>query len=294
MRTKFDGLIVEVLGLVDDAHAFHDAAPSERVRPSHRSAGTEDRSNHFVPTPCKVSMTPAANALVAPDFLALTLGLAVYFIGVIVTRNVAFLRSYNIPEPVTGGFIAAVLLWVLHAVTGWAVSFEMISRDRLLVIFFASVGINSRLSDLLAGGKALIVLCVLTTVYVFLQNVVGVLGASLFGLPSSAGVIMGSIALVGGHGTTIAWAPAIAAEHGFPAAIETGTAVATLGLIMASLLGVPVPKFLIERQKLVLPIAAAGTDTTAPEARPAAIDKSSLMYALLMVNIAVIIGYLVH
>jgi glutamate:Na+ symporter, ESS family len=239
-------------------------------------------------------MTPAANSLVLPDFLTLTLGLLVYFVGVIVTQRVAFLRSYNIPEPVTGGFLAAVVLWVFHAATGQAISFEMIARDRLLVIFFAAVGINARLSDLLAGGRALVVLCVLTTIFVFLQNLVGMLGASLFGLPSAAGVIMGSIALVGGHGTTIAWAPAIAAEHDFPAAVETGAAVATLGLIMASLLGGPIAKFLIERQKLVPPIAAAGTQATAPEASPAAINKSSLMYALLMVNIAVIIGYSVH
>ena len=239
-------------------------------------------------------MTPAANTLVAPDFLALTLGLVVYFIGVIVTRNVAFLRNYNIPEPVTGGFLAAVFVWGLHAATGWAISFEMITRDRLLVIFFASVGINSRLSDLLAGGKALIVLCVLTTVYVFLQNVVGVLGASLFGLPSSAGVIMGSIALVGGHGTTIAWAPAIAAEHGFPTAVETGTAVATIGLIVASLLGGPVAKFLIERGRLAPDVDASKSEDTAPEADPEPIDKSGIMYALLMINIAVILGSLVH
>jgi ESS family glutamate:Na+ symporter len=239
-------------------------------------------------------MTPAANTLVAPDFLALTLGLVVYFIGVIVTRNVPFLRNYNIPEPVTGGFLAAVLFWVLHAATGWAISFEMITRDRLLVIFFASVGINSRLSDLFAGGKALIVLCVLTTVYVFLQNVVGVVGASLFGLPSAAGVIMGSIALVGGHGTTIAWAPAIAAEHGFPAAIETGTAVATIGLIVACLLGGPVAKFLIERERLVSGVDASGAEDTASEADPTPINKSGIMYALLMINIAVILGYLVH
>jgi ESS family glutamate:Na+ symporter len=105
---------------------------------------------------------------------------------------------------------------------------------------------------------------------------------------------MGSIALVGGHGTTIAWAPAIAAEHGFPAAVETGTAVATLGLILASLLGGPVAKFLIERQKLVVGSSAAGAATAASEADVAAIDKSSLMYAILMVNIAVILGYLVH
>ncbi|SHJ50026.1 glutamate:Na+ symporter, ESS family [Bradyrhizobium lablabi] len=239
-------------------------------------------------------MTPAANSLVAPDFLTLTLGVVVYFAGVIVTRNLAFLRNYNIPEPVTGGFLAAVVLWVFHAATGWAIGFEMIARDRLLVIFFAAVGINARLSDLLAGGRALIVLCVLTTIFVFLQNVVGMLGASLFGLPSAAGVIMGSIALVGGHGTAIAWAPAIAAEHGFPAAIETGAAVATLGLIVASLLGGPVAKFLIERQNLIAGIAAAGAEDTAPKADAKPIDKSSFMYALLMINIAVILGYLVH
>jgi ESS family glutamate:Na+ symporter len=243
-------------------------------------------------------MTPAANTLVVPDFLALTLGLSVYFVGVIVTRNVAFLRNYNIPEPVTGGFLAAVLVWALHAATGWAISFEMTTRDRLLVIFFASIGVNSRLSDLLAGGKALIVLCVLTTVYVFLQNVVGVLGASLFGLPSSAGVIMGSIALVGGHGTTIAWAPAIAAEHGFPTAVEAGTAVATVGLIVASLLGGPVAKFLIERGRLARKPApgvdASESERTAAEADSTPIDKSGIMYALLMINIAVILGYLVH
>jgi glutamate:Na+ symporter, ESS family len=127
-------------------------------------------------------MTPAANSLVAPDFLTLTLGVVVYFAGVIVTRNLAFLRSYNIPEPVTGGFLAAVALWVLHAATNWAIDFEMIARDRLLVIFFAAVGINARLSDLLAGGRALIVLCVLTTIFVFLQNVVGMLGTSLLGM----------------------------------------------------------------------------------------------------------------
>jgi glutamate:Na+ symporter, ESS family len=164
----------------------------------------------------------------------------------------------------------------------------------LLVIFFAAVGINSRLSDLLAGGRALAVLCVLTTIFVFLQNVIGTLGSSLFGLPSAAGVIMGSIALVGGHGTTIAWAPAIAAEHGFPAAVETGTAVATLGLIVASLLGGPIAKFLIERRKLFPSSPAEGTAATTREADAAAINKTRLMYTLLVINLTVIIGYSLH
>lgn len=239
-------------------------------------------------------MTETSHALVAPDFLTLTLGIVVYLLGALLTRRVAFLRDYNIPEPVTGGILAALAIWALHAATGFDFIFEMVTRDRLLVIFFASVGINARLSDLLAGGRTLLILCVLTVLFVFLQNVVGQLGASLFGLPSAAGVIMGSIALVGGHGTTIAWAPAIAAEHGFPAAMETGTAVATLGLVAASLLGGPIAKFLIERGKLVTEATDAGQGGIAAEADAAPIDKFSIMQALLVMNSAVILGYLVH
>ncbi|MFZ4532982.1 MAG: sodium/glutamate symporter [Alsobacter sp.] len=239
-------------------------------------------------------MTEAARSFIAPDFLTLTLGIVVYFAGVLLTQRVAFLRNYNIPEPVTGGFLAALAIWALHAGAGLSLAFEMDTRDRLLVIFFATVGVNARLANLLAGGRTLIILCVLTVIFVFLQNVVGTLGASLFGLPSAAGVIMGSVALVGGHGTTIAWAPAIAAEHGFPAAIETGTAVATLGLIAASLLGGPVAKFLIERGKLTPDKADVEAGRAGPEAVSEPITKFSVMQALLVVNIAIILGYLVH
>jgi ESS family glutamate:Na+ symporter len=239
-------------------------------------------------------MTDAPRSLVAPDFLTLTLGIVVYFVGVLLTRRMAFLRNYNIPEPVTGGFLAALAIWGLHAATGLGVSFEMVTRDRLLVIFFATVGLNARLANLLAGGRTLIVLCVLTVIFVFLQNIVGTLGASIFGLPSAAGVIMGSVALVGGHGTTIAWAPAIAAEHGFPAAIETGTAVATLGLIVASLLGGPVAKFLIERGKLTPDPADTKAMQVSQTSAAEPITKLSFMHALLVVNVAVILGYLVH
>jgi len=239
-------------------------------------------------------MTETTHSLLAPDFLTLTLGIVVYLFGALLTRRIAFLRDYNIPEPVTGGFLAALAIWALHAATGFDLIFEMTTRDRLLVIFFATVGVNARLSDLLAGGRTLIILCVLTVIFVFLQNGVGALGASLFGLPSAAGVIMGSVALVGGHGTTIAWAPAIAAEHGFPAAVETGTAVATLGLVLASLLGGPIAKFLIERRNLTAEARGAGQGGIAPEADAAPIDKPGIMQALLVVNIAVILGYLVH
>ena len=112
--------------------------------------------------------------------------------------------------------------------------------------FFAAVGINTRLADLMAGGRTLVVLCLISGMFVFLQNVVGTAAALAFGMPSAAGVVMGSIALSGGDGTTIAWAPLIASEHNFPAAMETGIAAATLGLIIACVLGGPIAKYLVE------------------------------------------------
>lgn len=232
--------------------------------------------------------------LVAPDFLALTIGIVVYFVGVLITRHVAFLRTYNIPEPVTGGFVAALAIWAVYALSGIEIGFDMTTRDRLLVIFFATVGVNARLSDLAAGGRVLAILCAITVVYVFLQNIIGTLGAVLFGLPTAAGVMLGSVALVGGHGTTIAWGPIIAGEHGFPAAIETGVAVATLGLIVASLLGGPIAKYLIESRKLTPAPADTPVGDLPPEADAAPIDKTGVMRALLVVNIAVILGYLAH
>jgi glutamate:Na+ symporter, ESS family len=237
---------------------------------------------------------PETSRFVAPDFLALTIGIVVFFVGVLITQRVAFLRSYNIPEPVTGGFVAALAFWAVHAVFGLTIDFEMTTRDRLLVIFFATVGINARLADLAAGGRVLGTLCLITVAFVFLQDAVGVVGAVALGLPPSAGVVMGTVSLVGGHGTAIAWGPTIAEDHGFPAALETGIAVATLGLIVAILLGGPISKLLIERRGLAPAPEDVPADEPPPESDAAPIDKMGIMRAMLAVNVAVILGYLLH
>jgi ESS family glutamate:Na+ symporter len=213
-------------------------------------------------------------------------------VGVLITQRVSLLRIYNIPEPVTGGFVAALAFWVVYEVFGLEIGFEMMTRDRLLVIFFATVGVNARLTDLAAGGRVLASLCLITVVFVFLQDGVGTIGAMAFGLPMSAGVVIGSVSLVGGHGTAIAWGPTIAADHGFPAALEMGIAVATLGLIIASILGGPIAKLLIERHGLAPEVSPGGE--LPPEADSAPIDKMGIMRAMLVVNVAVILGYLVH
>jgi ESS family glutamate:Na+ symporter len=239
-------------------------------------------------------MAEGVTRFIAPDFLALTIGIVVYFVGVMITQRVAFLRNFNIPEPVTGGFVAAVAIWLIYLVLNLEIGFDLTTRDRLLVIFFAAVGVNARLADLAAGGRVLAILCLVTTVFVFVQNGVGTAGALAFGLPSTAGVIVGSVALIGGHGTTIAWAPVIASQHGFPAAMETGIAVATLGLIVASVLGGPIAKYLIEKRGLQPARDSLPPGELPPESDRAPIDKMGVMRALLAVNAAVILGYLIH
>ena len=231
---------------------------------------------------------------IAPDFLAVTIGIVVFFVGVLITQRVEFLRRYSIPEPVTGGFVAALILWAAHALFQVDIGFDMTTRDKLLVVFFATVGVNAQLRQLAAGGRVLVLLCVVTVAFVFLQDTVGTIGAVALGLPKAAGVVVGSMSLVGGHGTAIAWGPTIAAEHGFPAALESGLAVATISLIIASLLGGPLAKLLIERNRIEVPGISSVDGELPPEADAAPIDKMGIMRAMLAVNVAVILGYLAH
>src|SRR6478672_545446 len=228
-------------------------------------------------------MTHDISRFLAPDFLSLTIGIVVYFVGVLTTQRVKFLRDFSIPEPVSGGFIAGAAISLVYLVFKLEIDFDLTTRDRLLVIFFAAVGINTRLADLVAGGRVMVVLCLISALFVLIQNIVGTAGALAFGMPSAAGLVMGSIALSGGHGTTIAWAPLIATEHNFPAAMETGIAAATLGLIIACVLGGPIAKYVIEKY---------GLQPSSADKAP--IDKIGVMQAMLVVNIAVILGYLVH
>lgn len=49
------------------------------------------------------------NAIVVPSFITYMIGIIVYFLGMHLSRRVRFLREYNIPEPVVGGVVAALI-----------------------------------------------------------------------------------------------------------------------------------------------------------------------------------------
>ena len=181
---------------------------------------------------------------------ALTLGIVVLFIGKRLNSAIGFLRNFSIPAPVTGGLILSIILGVIYGLFGIEVSFDLGLRDLLLIYFFTTIGINASFKDLMAGGKPLIILLVITISYMFVQNLTGIGVISLFGIAPQSGVISGTVSLIGGHGTAIAWAPRIAADHGIGNAMELGIACATFGLILASLQGGPIASFLIKRYDL--------------------------------------------
>ena len=234
------------------------------------------------------------NLFEAGNFLTFTISILVYFIGVNVNRKIHFLRNYNIPEPVTGGLIAALFLFTLYFFFNTEVSFKLDIRDTLLVYFFTGIGLNAKISDLIKGGKPLVIMLFLTLGYIVVQNIVGIAGANIVGAPNPIGVLAGSTSLIGGHGTTIAWAPEVAAL-GIENALEIGVASATIGLILASLIGGPIAHTLINKFQLkgdesVTPVMGMPFEKEQTES----INHMNLMSVLLTIHLTIIAGWFIN
>ncbi|MGE0624380.1 MAG: sodium/glutamate symporter [Pseudomonadales bacterium] len=228
------------------------------------------------------------------SFFAVTIGIIVLFVGKRINEAVSFLREFSIPEPVTGGLLVSVLLALVYALGGVAVDFELGARDFLLVYFFTTIGINANVRDLLAGGKPLVILLVVTIVLMVCQALVGVSVATVLGQPGEIGLLGGTVSLIGGHGTAIAWAPRFAEEHGVASALEIGVACATFGLVLASLMGGPIAKFLIDRYDLH-PASRQQLDVgVVPKAQGGALEPYDFLDALLAIHLCVVIGVLLN
>ncbi|KKD60491.1 glutamate permease [Grimontia sp. AD028] len=234
------------------------------------------------------------NLIQVSSFFAVTLGILVLFIGRRLNQAVPVLKEFSIPEPVTGGILFSVLFSLFYAFTSIEISFNLVARDILLVYFFTTIGINSSLGDLMKGGRPLVVLLLITIGYMVVQNLTGITVAGLFGLESPVGLLGGSVSLIGGHGTAIAWSPRIAEEYGISNAMEIGIASATFGLILASLMGGPIAKFLIQKHQLkpqtVEPLDIGSEENQAPKQ----INSFDFLDAVLAIHICIILGFVIN
>ena len=87
--------------------------------------------------------------------------------------------------------------------------------------------------------------------------------ASVLGLDPLLGLVTGSIALTGGHGTAGAWGITLEEQYGVVGATTLGIAVATYGLVAGGVIGGPVARHLIK--KLGLKPAAANPNPSEVE-----------------------------
>ncbi len=219
-----------------------------------------------------------------------TLGIVVLFAGKSINGKIPFLQEFNIPEPVTGGLVFSILITVVFFVTGLEISFSLAPRDVLILYFFTGIGINADLRTLLAGGRPLVFLLAATLVYMVLQNLTAVTMANLMGLSGTVGLLSGTVSLIGGHGTAIAWAPTFQQDYGIANASEIGITSATFGLVLASLMGGPIAKFLINRHGLK-PATKEVLDVGVPlDEQDIKIDYLSVLRCWLVLNVAIGLG----
>lgn len=188
------------------------------------------------------------NAWVFNGYYTLIAATIVLLIGRMMVKKIKFLQDFNIPEPVSGGLLAALVLTVLHSVYGVSFQFDKSLQTAFMLIFFTSIGLSADFSRLKAGGVPLVVFTLVVGAFILVQNAVGVGLASALGQDPLLGLIAGSITLTGGHGTAGAWGPTFEQKFGFVGATGLGIAAATFGLVFGGLIGGPVARRLINKQ----------------------------------------------
>ncbi|ATN34404.1 sodium/glutamate symporter [Rhizobium sp. ACO-34A] len=223
-------------------------------------------------------------------FLSFNLAIVLLIGGKLLTMKIAVLRKYSIPDPVAGGFVCAAVVGAIFLSTGQKVEFALGVRDFLLLIFFGGIGLNADVRTLLRGGRPLAVLLILAAVFIVLQNVAGTSIAALFGHDSKVGLMAGSISLVGGVGTTLAWAPIFVAEHGITNALEIGIAANTLGLIAACVIGGPIATYLISSRQITVSGDANLNIGASYQQFTERLDYFCVLWAILAVNLTVMLG----
>lgn len=199
---------------------------------------------------------------------SLLAAIGMLLIGWLVNRKVPFLLRYNIPDPITGGLLFAILASVLLLGADFSMKFEQPSKPVFLLMFFSGIGLCSDLRLLKRGGKALLMFLLVLLPFIVLQNALGVTLAELLDLHPIFGLVAGSITLVGGHGTGAAYADRFAEVNNLQMVMELSMMVATVGLIVGGLIGGPIAQFLINRYKLLSSAEAADESHEFEETAP--------------------------
>lgn len=154
-----------------------------------------------------------------------------------------------LPEPVLGGLLLCGGFTAVKFFSGKDITFDTTLQSPLMLAFFLSIGWMASWRELKRGGKTVISFLLFCLVALVTQNVIGMALAVAMGEPPLLGVLAGSVALTGGPGTALAFAPAFE-KAGLEAAAAIGTASALAGIVIGGLMGSPQAARLIAKYRL--------------------------------------------
>lgn len=225
------------------------------------------------------------------DLATFAIGLSALLVAGAISRRVPLLARLNVPVPVIGGVLVAIVSALLHRFGDISVQFAGQLTSFFLLVFFTTVGLSAKLSALKAGGWPMLILCAATVVLLVAQNVMGILVASAAGAHPFYGVLIGSVSFVGGPGTAAAWAEE-AQKMGLVHAPEVAVGAATLAVVVGALVSGPVTGWLVRRHNLRGPVGPTSASWVAPDAAPPkpAPPIATLLAVMLLILVAVLAG----
>ena len=205
----------------------------------------------------------------------LTLAAVVYYAGVLLRRRFPLLDRLNIPSAVVGGLLFAVLVFICRD-RFVNLQLETSGQPLLLVGFFTTIGMGASVALLRSGGLAVAVFLVFAAVVCVGQNLLGMAVASGLGENPLMGVMAGSVTLMGGPATGLAFAPEFV-KAGLPAADVLAITSAVFGIVCGGLSGGPVGTWLVHRHHL--------RSTANPAGPPVAAEAPSSALRELIVHV---------
>ncbi|MCJ8321580.1 MAG: sodium/glutamate symporter [Colwellia sp.] len=227
----------------------------------------------------------------------LLVSLLILFSGYFLNSKISFLKTNNIPEPVVGGIAFSLFAAIAHSYFNINFNFDMSFKNPLMLVFFTTVGLGASFSLLIKGGPKVVLFLGVASLYLLIQNAVGVSIALIAGIEPLMGLIGGSITLSGGHGTGATYAELFATEYGITSGIfELAMAAATMGLVLGGLIGGPVSKRLIEKYNLKADEFHEELDDTVtfnPEDHDLVTPKK-MMETLFIILMCMVIGHFSH
>ncbi len=193
----------------------------------------------------------------------LSVAAVLFFVGLQLRKRIAFLDKLNIPAAVVGGMLFALLV-LAGRDRFLSVQLDTAAQPVLSVAFFSTIGMSASLALLRAGGLQVVIFLIFATLFCFVQNFLGIAIARGFGENPLLGVMAGSVTLVGGPATGLAFAPLLEGA-GLVGAGTLALTSATFGIVCGGLTGTPIGTWLIRRYRLSSSVAPGAAPADTPE-----------------------------